>query len=349
LALGKRVLGTQRTAIRRSLHSRAMASLVDPLAEILKPEGVVLLDGGLATHMETLGADIDHALWSARCLQQDPAMIRSAHRDFYSAGADVAITASYQAHFGGFQELGVEKDAAVGLMRKSVALAREASKEASSEASAKRLVAGSVGPYGASLHNGAEYTGDYPGMDEDKLVAWHRPRAAALIEEGCDILACETVPCLMEARALMRLVEELHFPAWLSFSCRSGTELCSGEAFEEAVKLVASSKCMMAVGVNCTAPEHISSLVGICASAKASHQHVIVYPNSGETWDGESHNWKEGTATKDDRFAEMALEWASLGADCIGGCCRTGPETIRAVRRALRKSGATKKRRFMDE
>eukprot|EP00441_Pelagodinium_beii_P039331 CAMPEP_0197631118 /NCGR_PEP_ID=MMETSP1338-20131121/8389_1 /TAXON_ID=43686 ORGANISM="Pelagodinium beii, Strain RCC1491" /NCGR_SAMPLE_ID=MMETSP1338 /ASSEMBLY_ACC=CAM_ASM_000754 /LENGTH=327 /DNA_ID=CAMNT_0043202509 /DNA_START=62 /DNA_END=1045 /DNA_ORIENTATION=+ len=327
-----------------------MAPVENPLAAILKPEGVVVIDGGLATHMETLGADIDHALWSARCLQKDPAMIRTAHRDYYAAGADVAITASYQAHFGGFSELGVEKEDALNLMQSSVALAREASKEATSPGSAspKRLVAGSVGPYGASLHNGAEYTGDYPGMDEEKLLAWHRPRIAALLEAGCDLLACETVPCLMEARALMRLLEELRFPAWLSFSCRSGTELCSGEAFEEAVKLAAGNECIVAVGVNCTAPEHISSLVRICSSTKASHQSVIVYPNSGETWDGESHNWKEGTATKDDRFAEMALEWASLGADCIGGCCRTGPSTIRALRRALKRSGDPKKRRLQE-
>jgi len=300
----------------------------DPLALCRGKAKVLIIDGGLSTHIETLGEDIDHALWSARCLVKNPSVIKHAHADFYKAGADVAITASYQAHFDGFRELGIGEAEALDAMKRSVTLAREAAPEGA-------LVAGSVGTYGASLHNGAEYTGDYPGMDEDKLLAWHRPRAKALIEAGCDILACETVPCLLEAKALVRLVEELQHPAWVTFSCRSGTEVNSGDLFVDCIAALANCQWVVGAGTNCTKPQYVSSLVTICREALPAPKSVVVYPNSGEVWNGTTHSWESGTAASDEDFVKMAKEWATLGANCIGGCCRTGPATIRALKTAF--------------
>ncbi|CAE8590014.1 unnamed protein product [Polarella glacialis] len=304
----------------------------DPLAALSRNGRVVVLDGGLATHIESFGEDIDHALWSARCLVVNPDVIRRAHTDYYAAGADVAITASYQAHIPGFQALGVDPAKATDAMKSSVRLAQEG---ASAVGGATRLVAGSIGPYGASLHNGSEYTGDYPGMDEDKLLEWHRPRAKALVEAGCDILACETVPCMMEARALVRLVEELQHPAWVTFSCRSGSEVCSGERFADCVSAVAACSYVVGAGVNCSDPRFVAELVGTCRENLPVWKHVVVYPNSGEVWCGETHAWKSGTATADEAFVTMARQWVSLGATCVGGCCRTSPATIAALRAAF--------------
>eukprot|EP00931_Biecheleriopsis_adriatica_P068416 TRINITY_DN42373_c0_g1_i1.p1 TRINITY_DN42373_c0_g1~~TRINITY_DN42373_c0_g1_i1.p1 ORF type:complete len:323 (-),score=65.36 TRINITY_DN42373_c0_g1_i1:28-996(-) len=304
------------------------SSVTDPLAGCRGTEQVLVLDGGLATHIETLGENIDHSLWSARCLVKNPAVIKQAHSDYYAAGAKVAITASYQAHFDGFEELGVDKEEALAAMKRSVALAREAAPPGA-------LVAGSVGCYGASLHNGAEYTGDYPGMDEEKLLQWHRPRAQALVEAGCDLLACETVPCLMEAKALARLVEELQHPAWVTFSCRSGTEVHSGDLFADCIAAVAKCDWITGAGVNCTDPKFMCSLVKICRETLPAAKNVVVYPNNGEVWNGVTHRFESGTATADDEFVKMAREWAKLGASCIGGCCRTGPSTIKALKRAF--------------
>lgn len=68
-----------------------------PLAPHLAARGHVLLDGGLASQLELEGHDLDHALWSARLLAEDPDAIRRAHRAFLDAGADCVISASYQA------------------------------------------------------------------------------------------------------------------------------------------------------------------------------------------------------------------------------------------------------------
>lgn len=300
----------------------------DPLSECRGSRQVLILDGGLATHIETLGEDIDHALWSARCLVKNPEVIKRAHADYYQAGANVAITASYQAHFDGFQELGVDKAEALQAMKRSVSLAREAAPPFS-------LVAGSIGCYGASLHNGAEYTGDYPGMDEERLVEWHRPRAEALIAAGCDILACETVPSLQEAKALARLIGELKHPAWVTFSCRSETEVHSGDLFADCVSSVAACDWIVGSGANCCDPKFVSSLVKICRAAMPLPRNVIVYPNSGEVWNGTTHTWETGTATADEEFVNMAKDWAAHGANCIGGCCRTGPSTVAALKKAF--------------
>jgi len=278
--------------------------------------------------MEALGEDIDHPLWSAKCLVCKPEAIQQAHTDYYAAGADVAITASYQASVSGFKELGLNEEEALAAMRTSVELARKA-------APAGCLVAGSVGSYGASLHNGAEYTGDFGDMDEAKLIEWHRPRITALIEAKCDVLSCETVPSALEAKALAKLIDEVKHPAWIAFSCKSGTESCSGEPFLECVKAAASSAYVVGVGVNCTHPSFVKDLVKTCREYLPKDRHVVVYPNSGEVWCGETHTWKTGTATADAAFVDMAKEWIASGADCVGGCCRTSPATIKCLRGAF--------------
>lgn len=303
----------------------------DPLASASR-NSILVLDGGLATHMESLGEDINHELWSAKCLISKPSVIRQAHRDFYQAGADVAITASYQAHLQGFKNIGVNETEATAAVVKSVELAREAASGASKSTG---LVAGSVGSYGASLHNGAEYTGDFPGMNVEKLVHWHRPRMQSLVDAKCDILACETVPCLMEANAFVQLVTELQWPAWVTFSCKSGTEVCSGELFKDCIATLADCPHIVGAGVNCTAPEHVASLVEIARATLPSNKHVIVYPNSGETYDGDAHEWKSGNATSDEQFVEYAKLWAEKGADCIGGCCQTTTKTIALLKKAF--------------
>jgi len=309
-----------------------VASLGKPVADLAckdpllhETSKVLLLDGGFATHIEALGMDIDHSLWSSICLMKDPDLIQKAHADFYAAGARVAITASYQAHLEGFKELGLGAKEAADYVKLSVELARKV-------APTGGLVAGSVGSYGASLHNGAEYTGDFPGMDEAALIEFHRPRIMALIEAECDILACETIPCLIEARALTMLLREVKFPAWVTFSCRSESEVCSGESLQDCIALVGACEYVVGAGVNCTNPSYISDLVTICRATLPSNKHVVVYPNSGEEWCGESHTWKSGTAASDTAFVNMAREWIARGADCVGGCCRTTPATIKVLK-----------------
>jgi homocysteine S-methyltransferase len=322
---------------------------MNPFQSLLDQTGVVLLDGALATELERRGADLNDPLWSAKILLEQPELIRQVHYDYFTAGANVATTASYQATFAGFARRGLSPEQAADLMRLSVQLAREARQQFldDQQVAAARLpdtsknanrqpphlfVAASVGPYGAFLADGSEYRGDY-GLTVEQLMDFHRPRMAVLAASGADLLACETIPCRAEGEALVRLLAE--FPttkAWLSFSCCDETHVCYGETFAECVALANSSEQIVAVGLNCTAPRWVESLLR--SAAGVTSKPLLVYPNSGEQWDADSHCWRPGTGSGD--LTGPALRWYEAGARLIGGCCRTTPADIQALAQALR-------------
>ena len=305
---------------------------MNAIASILDLQPALVIDGALATELERRGCDLKDSLWSAKILLEQPEKIKQVHYDYFKAGADCAITASYQATIAGFAKRGLSEAEAVALMKKSVTLAKEArdefwAVEANRTGRVKPFVAASVGPYGAYLANGEEYTGNY-GLTEKELMDFHRPRMRALIEAGADLLACETIPCLIEAQALVKLLGEFQsVHAWISFSCRDEAHVCEGDRFEDCIRQIEASPFVDAVGVNCTSPRFIPALIR--EAKKATQKPVLVYPNSGETYDAAKSDW-DGHRIYES-FGEEAKEWYNAGARLIGGCCRTTPEDIQAI------------------
>ena len=305
----------------------------NPFAAFLTRSGAAVLDGALATELERRGADLNDPLWSARLLIEQPALIRRVHDDYFTAGADVAISATYQATYAGLSRRGFDERAATALFADAVQLAIDArnalwAAHRDDAARVKPLVAASVGPYGAFLADGSEYRGNYA-LDEDALVEWHRKRFAVLAASGADLLACETIPCAAEARALLRLLDEHpDAGAWMTFTARDGVHIANGERFAEVVRECVTRENVVAVGINCTAPEHVASLIR--AARVVTDTPIIVYPNSGETYDAVSHRWVAECACPP--FADYVATWLDAGATIIGGCCRTTPDDIRAVR-----------------
>src|SRR6476646_3180076 len=135
---------------------------------MIRAAGPVVVDGGLATELEAAGHDLSDRLWSARLLLSDPEAIEAVHLAYYRSGAHVATTASYQATVPGFEAAGLDRSTALGAIGRSVVLAPRARDRFAQETGRSTdglLVAGSVGPYGAMLADGSEYTGDYdPGQ-----------------------------------------------------------------------------------------------------------------------------------------------------------------------------------------
>ena len=283
--------------------------------------GSLVLDGGLATELERRGADLRDRLWSARLLPEDPDMIRAVHADYFAAGADVAISASYQASFEGFAERGLSRGEAAALMRRSVELAREAADDAQGD----RIVAASVGPYGAVLADGSEYSGRY-GLSVQALIDFHEPRIEVLLEAGPDLLAIETIPSIFEAEALVTILDRLpDTAAWISFSCSDGVHISDGTPFADAAALAASSGRVVAVGVNCSPPIHVPALL---SSARVDTP-LLAYPNLGSTWDAAAKSWVTEGPRPD--LGAAAGDWRAAGAHIVGGCCGTTPEDIRAI------------------
>ena len=294
------------------------------LLPLLRARGPLILDGGLATQLEALGHDLSSALWSARLLVEDPAAIRAAHRSFFAAGADVAITSSYQVSFGGLAQIGLGPAAVDTVLRRSVTLAREAAEQA---ARPDALVAASVGPYGAALADGSEYRGDYR-LTSDELRAFHQPRMEILADSGADLLAVETIPCAAEVEVILTLLADLDVPAWVSLTC-AGDRTRAGEPALEVFEMVADCPQVVAVGINCSSPDDATALVA--AAAAVSRLPVAVYPNSGERWDHHRRRWSGGRRG----LADLVPTWLAAGAELIGGCCRVSPADITDIAAAV--------------
>jgi homocysteine S-methyltransferase len=290
--------------------------------------GPVVLDGGLATQLERRGADLRDPLWSARMLLENPALIADVHRAYFGAGADVAITASYQASEQGFAARGIDAQAAAGLLRRSVELACDArDRTAPRHGRPAPLVAASVGPYGAVLADGSEYRGRYD-IAEDALVGFHETRLRALVAAGPDLLAIETIPSGAEAAALVVALERLGdpVPAWCSFTVRDGSHLADGTSLIDAIGTVSSSASIAAVGVNCSAPAHAIDAVSSIRSATPLP--IVAYPNRGAAWDAAAKAWTDEPRID---MAEVADALVSAGATLVGGCCGTGPGDVRRI------------------
>lgn len=327
----------------------------------------VILDGALATYLETLGADISGALWSADILLQNSSLIKQTHLDYYRAGAQVAITASYQASLAGLNKhLKLDGEQGKDVVRKSVQLAQEARDEWVEEhvkglSEVEKLgiifdgssvpqyrqsvrdrlfVAGSVGPYGAFLADGSEYRGDY-NLDREDMKAFHRGRIQALVEAGVDVLACETIPSLGETEALLELLQEefSETEAWFTFTLRDATHISDNTPLSQIATLFDNVPQIIALGFNCI-PDDIglAALNNLKPLQKERSWKMIVYPNSGEQWNAAAREW-EGHRTEGGLLAAKTRQWADAGAVLVGGCCRTTPQDIKVMKEVLQPKG----------
>lgn len=290
----------------------------------LLASGPRAIDGGLATELESRGHVLDDTLWSARILIDQPDEVMRAHRSYIDAGATVVVTASYQVSRAGFIAAGRSAGDADDALRASVRVAREAAQGTDA------LVAASVGPYGAILHDASEYRGRY-GVSRDQLIDFHAERLSVLVQEQPDLLAIETIPDLDEVEALVEVLRDFgDFPAWLTMSCADGQHSCAGQPIEGLVALTAAVPSVQAVGVNCTAPEHVESLLIRLSDAGAPA--LVAYPNSGRAWSPTAGWSGEGTDVGED----LVARWRAVPElALIGGCCGVGPDSIAAISRSL--------------
>ncbi|OJD37359.1 homocysteine methyltransferase [Diplodia corticola] len=349
-----------------------------PAAQHLSPSTPLILDGALATELEARGLSLATRLWSAAALAAPAptAAIRAVHASYYAAGAAVATTASYQASAPGLRAAGYAEAEARALIVRSVDVAREAREEQRRQqgASKEMLVAGSVGPYGAFLADGSEYTGRYA-LSREAFKDFHRERVALLVGAGADVLALETMPNRVEIEAVVELLRD-EFPqtrAWLGVTVRRRREAVKGgavAAVEEAAvelrrvetggslakeegsaegdelvlsdgsglkgvgELVRDSEQVVAVGVNCVPQDLVVEALRALREG-AGEKACVVYPNSGEVWDAENKVWLEGEATGGKALEERVREWWKEGARWIGGCCRMGPKDIKVIRQVV--------------
>lgn len=306
----------------------------DPVQHMTDLSGIHIIDGGLASELEYLGARIDGPLWSAHVLEDEPDKVVAVHRAYIEVGSQCIATCSYQVSRMGYAEVGLSAERADAALLRSVELARSAAKEFPER---RVLIASSLGPYGAALHNGGEYHGNYDCSYAD-LVQFHRERIAVIArakgEQVPDLLAFETFPSLEEARAVGEAMAPWpEMRAWFSFSCRDDKHISHGEFVRECVAEISRHPQTVGIGVNCVPSKWIPSLVEELKAG--SEKPIMVYPNSGEGWDATARCWI-GTSDPEE-FGKMAAQWFAGGVQIIGGCCRIRPEHIREAARAAQR------------
>lgn len=295
-----------------------------------------VLDGSMGTALERRGFDLNSRLWTARALVDAPELVKAVHKDYFCAGADCGISDSYQASIPGFLAYGCRAGEAAEWIASSIRLLKEAREEWWQEEGARSgrpypLAAGSVGPYGAFLADGSEYTGSYH-VPERELRRFHRDRMEILWEAGADCLAIETIPSLEEALLAAELAGELKAKAWVSFSCMDGSRTSRGEPLSQCARELDSIEAVAAVGVNCIHPKYISRCIE--ELKKGTGKPVIVYPNNGDAYDPGTKRWRRIRSKT--AFREYAVRWQREGAAMIGGCCQTLPEHVREIAQGVR-------------
>ncbi|KAK6130228.1 hypothetical protein DH2020_036038 [Rehmannia glutinosa] len=294
--------------------------------------GCAVIDGGLATELERHGANLNDPLWSAKCLMSSPHLIR-------------------RATLQGFEAKGLSRKEGEALLEKSVKIACEArdiyydrATKSSWDISGDGItlkqrpifVAASVGSYGAYLADGSEYSGIYgDNVGLETLKDFHRRRIQVLADSGADLIAFETIPNKLEAKAYAELLEEegVNVPAWFSFSSKDGINVVSGDSIEDCALIADSCEQVIGVGINCTPPRYIHGLIQSIRTVTTKP--ILIYPNSGETYDANRKEWVPSTGVADVDFVSYVGKWREAGASLIGGCCRTTPNTIRAISKTL--------------
>lgn len=315
------------------------------IQSIIEKNGIMVIDGSMSTALEHLGANLNSRLWTARALEVSPELVRQVHLDYFRAGADCGITCSYQATIPGLMAEGATQEEAERLIALSVRLFCQArqqwwEEEGEKEGRAFPLCLAGIGPYGAYLADGSEYRGHY-GVDDEVLDRFHRRRMEVLKEAGADLFLIETQPSLHEALLAAGIAEELGADYWISFSCMDGKHICEGDLIRKCGEAFSQDHPhLRMIGINCTKPVYIASLIrelrtGLQSAQTGNRIPIGVYPNSGEEYDPVTKTWH---GTGDARsFGEYALDYMKAGADAVGGCCTTVASHVEQVVEARRQ------------
>ncbi|CAI3355218.1 homocysteine S-methyltransferase [Enterococcus cecorum] len=313
------------------------------LKKLLAQKQILVLHGPLGTELEAMGYDVSGKLWSAKYLLEKPEVIQELHEIYLNNGSNILTTSTYQATIPGLEAAGLNPEQAADIIRLTVQLAHQARdnywQNLSDEQKTQTiypLISGDVGPYAAYLADGSEYNGQYGKVSLQELKDFHRPRIQLFLEQEVDMLALETIPNRLEVQALTELLSE-EFPqieVYMSFTAQETGKISDGTSLKDVIALVEACPQILAVGFNCTQPRLYDELLQELRTLTTKP--LVTYPNSGEIYDGATQTWHhshEGEGS----LVEQSLHWIHLGAQIVGGCCRTRPAEIAALAQAVRK------------
>lgn len=290
-----------------------------------------VLDGASGTLLENWGLKMHPKLWAAVCiLPENISYVSKYYQAYIDAGATVLTTPTYQATFAGFEGLlthqEVEKQ-----FKAVVDVARDLIQQRKGAQPVK--IAASVGPYGASLLGGQEFNGDYGQATVDDIYNFHAARFDAFLNSKPDIILFETIANRLECEAIIRLLADrpaITTPVWVAFSIKWGHDgdnvaLADGTPLSETAAMPWPESVEM-FGGNCFPPKFARKLI---EELEPFHRPLIIYPNSGEVYDGITKEWAPVPLDQQAQLTPSVVkDWYDHGVRVFGGCCRTDPAYI---------------------
>jgi len=301
-----------------------------PVSELLQ-DGLTILDGGMGQELINRNVSGQGVLWSAKALFDKPEAVQAVHEDYIRAGADVITTNSYACIRNNFEPEGL-----AGRLGEMNRLAADLAHRARDNCGKPVLIAGSMGPQRGS------YRPDLVGSFEE-TEALYREQAGFLAPH-VDLFICETLSCIVEARAAVVAAMSTGKPVWLSWSIQDtgAAKLRSGETIQEAWEDIAGSG-ISAVLLNCSPPEAISKvlpeLISICDLPVGAYANA--FTPIPEKWDfhGEESIPPSRIDVTPQAYSDHATDWVTAGARIIGGCCEVGPAHISELKIRLKTVG----------
>ena len=277
----------------------------------------ILIDSSMSTGLEERGLKLNSNLWTAAALESHEDLIVDVHKKYFDAGSSMTTTNTYQASVPGLVKAGYSEDQAIALIKKAVELADRGRNE-STNPNPKWLLGG-VGPYGAFLANGSEYTGDYSLTDEE-YIAFHEGRIKAMVEAGIDVLILETLPNINELKAITEYTKQFDIPVIVAASLRDKSHLADGSSLIEVASFLESQEHVIAYGLNCTKPQLVTPALKVLKQSHPTHKPFIAFPNSGATYNPEIKEWNHDDLSFEE-FDELIAQWFNLDLKFVGGCC----------------------------
>ena len=334
---------------------------------------ILILDGGLGTSLEdsySIAFTPSTPLWSSHLLlsPQRQNTLLSCQRDFASVPVDVLLTATYQTSIEGFANSkteefpdGVPRDAIGRFLRDAVGIAEGA------RVSESTRLALSLGPYGACMVPGQEYSGRYDGGHdgEEGLFQWHFERLGLFVEEGLmdrvEFVAFETIPRVDEMRAVRRAVKAagIETPFWVScvFPDEGTMSLPDGSTVDQVLHAMLGgmddSTVPWGIGINCTKIHKLPALVRefeecvermLDATEIFAAPALVLYPDgtNGEVYNTTTQKWESrGDMDLKDRLpwevqlaqvVQDAEKTGPFSSFLVGGCCKASCHDIKRLR-----------------
>ncbi|WP_286137140.1 homocysteine S-methyltransferase [Philodulcilactobacillus myokoensis] len=300
----------------------------------VKQQKHVLLDSSMSLGLEERGLNLDSRLWTADALKKHSNLITDVHKSYFDSGSNLTTLDTYQASIPGLIKAGYSEQEAVELLKKAVEVAKKGRKQ--SQTNQPKWLAAGIGPYGAYLANGAEYTGDYE-LSDKQYVDFHKERIQVLINAGIDVLMLETMPKFKEIKAVVNYLANANIPVIVSCSLLDANHISDGTPIMVVQNFLEQKPYVIAYGINCVDPELVTPALKNLTTNVSNHKDLIVFPNLGAAYNPKIKKWTDDGISEHD-FNHLAKQWLRLGVKYVGGCCCMSEKRTRSLGRVLQQT-----------